>query len=291
MFRIAVNESIEMVDFDYSPAPASGEDYEPGHPGTSGPPLGDAAPASPPVSTEQIDQDPETEVLIDPPEAELSAGPLLSFEEGRVLGCLMEKARTTPDSYPLSLNLLTTACNQKTSRLPVTDLDEEEVMDAVEGLREKRLVHRVDQAGARTVKFQHRAADTLELQSDEAALLCVLFLRGPQTSGELRTRTERLHRFDSPAEVEEVLRDLMARSEPLIQVIPAGSGRKEVRYHQILCEYPFEIPETSTSVPVYQALSKASAEQVEALEARVADLEAKLAALNEDFGQIRELLD
>ncbi len=269
-----------MVDFDYPPTSDSAADYQPGS--------ADTRPAPPAPSEPELT--PSGPADDDPAQEDAEA--LLTFEEGRVLGCLMEKERTTPDTYPLSLNSLTTACNQKTSRLPVTDLDDDQVAEAVEGLRDKRLVHRVDQAGARTVKYQHRSRDTLELQKDEAALICVLLLRGPQTPGELRTRTERLYGFASPAEVEEVLRDLMERTSPLVEIIPAAQGRKESRYHQLLCEYPVELPEGGAkAAPVYQGEPKVGVERVEALEARVAELEAKLASLNQEFNQLRELLD
>ena len=290
-----------MVDFDYSPTPSSGDDYKPGSSLDNSNRLDPCSPEGeqqfPDPSTIPADSQP-TESLHsescdgDESEALDENSRRLTFEEGRVLGCLMEKARTTPDAYPLSLNSLTNACNQKTSRLPVTDLDDDDVMEAVEGLREKRLVHRVDQAGARTVKFQHRAEDSLELQKDEATLICVLLLRGPQTPGELRTRTERLYGFGSPAEVEEVLQDLMGRTEPLVQVIPAGHGRKEARYQQLLGECLVDLPDVgSVTTQVYQSSPKVSLDRVEALETRVSELENKLVSLNEEFSQLRELLD
>ncbi|MBT6957578.1 MAG: YceH family protein [Opitutae bacterium] len=287
-----------MVDFDYSPSSnTSGDDYKPSGDG--------AIPYREPERAIPLSSDSENTQLTSDADISIEdvsndglentgeeSGPLLSFEEGRVLGCLIEKAKTTPDSYPLSLNALTNACNQKTSRLPVTDLDEGDIIDAIEGLRLKRLVHRVDQAGARTPKFQHRAIETIDIENDEAALLCVLLLRGPQTPGEIRSRTERLYAFDSTAEVEQILRDLAGRHRPLVKVIPPSQGRKEHRYHQLYSEYPLDIPDGSNEgVPFYKATGRVSAECIESLEARVEELERQLAQLNGDFKQLRELLD
>jgi uncharacterized protein len=287
-----------MVDFDYSPSPdTSGDDYKPSGDGAfpppereTPPPLSSDSEITPSASTPGFSSEDTSHKELD--NLEEDSGPLLSFEEGRVLGCLIEKAKTTPDSYPLSLNALVNACNQKTSRLPVTDLDEGDIMQAIEGLRSKRLVHRVDQAGARTPKFQHRAIETIDIEDDEAALLCVLLLRGPQTPGEIRSRTERLYAFDSTAEVEQMLRDLADRSRPLVKVIPPSQGRKEPRYHQLYCEYPLDIPDGSVaSAPVYEATPRVSVDRIEGLEARVVELEEQLVKLHGDFEQLRELLD
>ena len=206
-----------MVDFDYSPSPdTSGDDYKPSGDGAfppsepeTGPPLSSDSEITPSASAPGFSSEETCHEGLD--NLEEDSGPLLSFEEGRVLGCLIEKSKTTPDSYQLSLNALVNACNQKTSRMPVTDFDEGDIMEAIEGLRSKRLVHRVDQAGARTPKFQHRAIETIDIEDDEAALLCVILLRGPQTPGEIRSRTERLYAFDSTAEVEQMLQLLIAQ--------------------------------------------------------------------------------
>ena len=219
---------------------------------------------------------------------------LLTFEEGRVLGCLVEKSKLTPDTYPLTLNSLVTACNQKTSRHPVSDLEAEDVEDAIEGLRDKRLAFRVDQAGARTSKYQHNAESTLEYLPEEAAILSVLLLRGPQTSGEIRTRTERQYRFSSVEEVEEVLQDMMERTSPVIQ-IPDGNRGRSTRYHQTLAESPPGFEEASAahspagSEPI--RIARASPEQVQALENRIETLEAKLQEMESQFQEIRELLE
>ena len=146
----------------------------------------------------------------------------LSLYETRVKGCLMEKAITTPDQYPLSLNALVNACNQKSNREPVLELKETTVKDIAEGLIKKYLVSRVD--GSRVTKYQHRFCNTefgvLHLSENAIGIICELFLRGPQTPGELRNRTERLCKFKDVNEVETELTNLMAREEPLVVKIP-----------------------------------------------------------------------
>jgi uncharacterized protein YceH (UPF0502 family) len=236
---------------------------------------------------------PDTE----PPEQENQdtgePGCLLTFEEGRVLGCLVEKSKLTPDTYPLTLNSLLSACNQKTSRHPVTDLELEDVEEAIDGLREKKFAFRVDQAGARTCKFKHNAEAALDYLPEEAAILSILILRGPQTSGEIRTRTERQYRFSSVEEVEEVLGDMMERSDPVIKVL--GSGGRGTRYHQTLAESPPGIEDPvsphSTSATQPLRMPRATPEQVQALESRIDALEGKLQEMESQFQEIRELLE
>ena len=281
-----------MVDFDYTPiSPTSGSDYKPSGELPVTLPEPDSVEPQPQQAASLPPLEPDESV-----DASKSGGeesePLLTFEEGRVLGCLIEKAKTVPDSYPLSLNSLTLGCNQKTSRLPVTELEESEVMEAIEGLRTKRLVHRVDQAGARTPKFQHRAESTLGVEEEEAALLGILLLRGPQTTGELRTRSERLYRFESPEEVDEVLGGLVGRDEPLVKLIPPSHGRKEPRYHQLLGEYPLELPDRGSALPTaFKGTPRVSTERFDELEERVFSLEEKLNRLSMEFEQLRELWD
>jgi uncharacterized protein len=136
---------------------------------------------------------------------------LLSAIEARVLGSLMEKARTTPEAYPLTLNALVNACNQKTSRDPVSDYDDDEVMDALDSLRERRLVMRVDVAGSRTAKFRENASLEWQLERPEYALLATLLLRGPQTPGQLRQRSERLYPFGDLQQVTDLLAAMQQR--------------------------------------------------------------------------------
>jgi len=154
--------------------------------------------------------------------------------EARVIGCLIEKEITTPEQYPLSLNALTNACNQKSNRDPVLDLDEATVQQTVDGLVKKYLVSAGSGFGNRVTKYQHRFCNTelanLKLSKQETALVCELLLRGPQTPGELRTRTERLCRFVDVQEVETTLVKLMDREEPLAARLPREPGKRESRF-------------------------------------------------------------
>src|SRR5471032_16705 len=159
----------------------------------------------------------------------------LNAVEVRVLGALVEKQIATPDYYPLSLNALANACNQLTNRDPVMSLDEAAVAGAIEALRERRLATVFHGAESRVVRYKHTLTDAILLTPAEVALLCVLMLRGPQTVGELRTRTERLFKFDTLPEVEEALNALAARAaDPLVVKLPRAPGTKESRYTQLL---------------------------------------------------------
>ncbi len=166
--------------------------------------------------------------------------PSLTPEEARVLGCLMEKSVTTPDNYPLSLNALVSACNQTTNRDPIADYSEELVDRTLDSLREKGLSRRVMATGQRVVKHRHVADETLGINAAEFAVLGVLFLRGAQTPGELKGRTERWHRFRSLEDVEEVLGRLAAR-EFTVQH-PRRPGQKESRWAQLLAPEPDASP-------------------------------------------------
>lgn len=158
----------------------------------------------------------------------------LSLYEARVIGCLMEKEVTTPEQYPLSLNALTNACNQKSNRDPVLELDEAIVQQTVDRLIKRYLVGRSSGFGNRVTKYQHRFCNTefgeLRLSKQEFGIICELLLRGPQTPGELRVRTERLCRFGDVEEVEIVLGHLMERDEPLVAKLPREAGKREARY-------------------------------------------------------------
>lgn len=164
----------------------------------------------------------------------------LTPHEARVIGCLIEKEITTPDQYPLSLNALTNACNQKSNRDPVMALDERLVQDTVDGLVKKRLVSEKTGFGSRVVKYQHRFCNTdfgeLRLSGQELGIVCVLLLRGAQTPGELRTRSERLCKFSDVNEVEGVLETLMTRDDgPFVARLPREAGRRESRYVHLFC--------------------------------------------------------
>ena len=176
----------------------------------------------------------------------------LSPEEVRVLGCLMEKEATTPDTYPLTLNSLLLACNQKTNRNPVVDYNEEALADAIEGLRGKQLAVRVDGAGSRVPKFRHLIDDRLGLGRDVKALLTVLLLRGPQTLGELRLRTERMFSYATIEQVESTLLELKEEIErPLWKKLPQAPGQKEERYAHLFSGEIEEMPiaTSATTLP------------------------------------------
>ncbi len=211
----------------------------------------------------------------------------MSFEltpvETRVLGCLIEKERLTPESYPLSLHGLTAACNQTTSRDPVVHYTEPTVEEALFNLRQKKLATLVMAAGARVQKFRHHLLDHYQLDAAEVAILCVLLLRGPQTPGELRTRTDRLHAFGTVADVEACLAQWMEDEHPLVTLLPPRPGQKEKRYAQILSGPPeFDdtapAPSSSASVPPTRS-------RLDQLEADVAALKLEVTTLRESFTQ------
>ena len=208
--------------------------------------------------------------------------PLLNAAEVRVLGSLIEKQITTPDYYPLSLNALTNACNQLTNREPVVAFEDNTVVRAIDGLREKRLATQYGGETSRVAKYKHTLTDALLLTPAEVALLCVLMLRGPQTVGELRTRTERLFRFDTLPEVEEALAALAARQpQPLVVRLPRQPGTKESRVAHLLSG-PIELPAASPPAPV---VAPAAAEPAGV--DRLAQIEADFAALRRDYDELR----
>jgi len=159
---------------------------------------------------------------------------ILTDSEVRVLGALIEKEITTPDNYPLSLKALTAACNQSSNRHPVVQYDEGDAGASADSLREKGLVHLVDRGESRVSKYRHVLYEALNLGRPSIAVLCVLMLRGQQTVGEIRTRTDRLYDFSSLQEVEMTLNSLMAGELPLVVRLPRQAGQKEVRYAHLL---------------------------------------------------------
>ena len=179
---------------------------------------------------------------------------LLTEIETRVLGSLIEKDITTPDYYPLSLNALVNACNQKNNRDPVMTLDEESVRTALSSLQEKRLAGPAGGADSRVTKYEHRLQEVFNFDRREIAILCVLLLRGPQTPGELRSRTERMYHFDSLEDVVSTLDRLSQRDPPLAAILPRQPGTKESRYTHLFSGHP----EVSGSVNVARALSPAN---------------------------------
>ena len=205
--------------------------------------------------------------------------------EGRVLGTLIEKELTTPDQYPLSANALVLGCNQSTNREPVMRLEAAEIEDAVRTLKEERLARIVHPTHGRGVtKYRHVVHETLGLEPDELAVLGVLLLRGPQTAGEIRTRAERLHTFDSVGEVDDALARLAARPEPLAVHLERHPGQKEARWAQLLAA---EAAPVDTGTAVWRDSPAGPSappepglrERVEQLDARVRRLEEALADL------------
>ena len=197
--------------------------------------------------------------------------------ELRVLGCLIEKQRTTPDAYPLSLNSLRLACNQSTNRDPVVDYDEPTIREALERLSRRRWVRLASGAGSRAIKYRHLLDEALSLDGAELSLLAVLMLRGPQTPGELKARTERLHPFGSTAEVEEALEALAGRELAVRQ--PRRPGQKEDRFAQLLGGEP---EEAGAAPPPAEDDAR-----VEALEARDERLEDEVQSLRAALESLR----
>ena len=168
----------------------------------------------------------------------------LSPDESRVLGVLIEKATTTPEQYPLSLNAVVNGANQKNNRDPVLAMDDGAAFEALEALRAKGLVVRVDMAGSRVNKYRHQAAEALHVRAAEVAILAELLLRGPQTLGELRGRASRMHPLESLEVVKNMLRALAERAEPLVRELPPAPGSRAERYAQLLCPdlHPLDLP-------------------------------------------------
>ncbi len=206
----------------------------------------------------------------------------LTPAETRVLGCLIEKERTTPENYPLSLNALITACNQLTNRDPIMALRDREVEDALDALRQKKLATVIFGAGSRVQKYRHLLADVYNLSPQESALLCVLLLRGPQTVGELRGRAERMAPFAALADAENALNAMTEGSEPLMRLLDARPGQKERRYVQLLSGEPLAM-EVAADEP-------AKPTRLEALEKEVADLRGELSQLRTGFEELRRQL-
>ena len=204
----------------------------------------------------------------------------LSPTEARVLATLMEKARTVPDSYPLTLNSLASGCNQKTSREPVMQLSDAEILATLDALRDRHLV--IEVSGQRAMRWEHNFERVLGVPSQASALLGLLMLRGPQTAAELRTNAERWHRFADTGSVEAFLEELQDRSADkggaLVQLLPKTPGAREARWAHLLCGAPV-LPLPSASGSSATAVPGAEAQRLEALEARVAALEAQVQRL------------
>ena len=203
---------------------------------------------------------------------------LLHPIEVRVLGSLLEKEITTPEYYPLSLNALINACNQKSNREPTVNFDQETVEHALQTLRDKGLLLTITGAGSRVPKYGHRISEKLNLGRRELAIVCELMLRGPQTLGELRTRADRMHSFDDLAQVESVIEHL----PELITKLPRRTGEKEARYAHLLSGAP-AISENEPEVP-----QPMRSDRIANLEAEVAELRSDLESLKEQFAGFRK---
>src|SRR5579864_476451 len=212
---------------------------------------------------------------------------ILNEFEARVLGALIEKEITTPDYYPISLNALVNACNQKSNRDPLMNLDEDLVRDALGSLNQKELAGPADTFDSRVAKYEHRVQEAFNFTRGETALLCELLLRGPQTPGELRGRAERMHSFDDLGIVQSTLQRLMKREPPLVKLLPRQPGTKEARYAHLLCgelESWQREPEAAPSVSGVSSTTPLIAR----LEADVAALQKEVADLKQQFADFRK---
>ena len=189
----------------------------------------------------------------------------------RVLGALMEKEMTTPDQYPLTVNSLISAANQRSSRDPVMDLSEDDVRQALHVLQDMDLIAPARDSG-RVARFEHRIRTVLNLRRDETAVMCLLLLRGPQTPGELRSRAERMFAFDELAQVQSTLDRLVGREEALVRVLPRAPGSREARWVHLLGD-PAAIPVQTASAPSDRSSLE---ERVRVLEERLSALEARM---------------
>jgi uncharacterized protein len=211
---------------------------------------------------------------------------ILNAAEARVLGALVEKDITTPDYYPLSLNALINACNQKNNREPVTNFDEETVRLALRNLSDKQLAGMAHGADSRVTKYEHRLQEVFNFTRPETAILCVLLLRGPQTPGELRGRTERMHRFEDLDEVLSGLQQLMRREPPLAKALGRRPGTKEIRYAHLLSG-DVEAWEPPAETASFSAGS-ADAERIIQLEEQVVALRNEVAELKQQMAEFRK---
>jgi uncharacterized protein YceH (UPF0502 family) len=211
---------------------------------------------------------------------------VLSDVEARVLGCLVEKEITTPEYYPLSLNALIHACNQKSNRDPLMNLEEDAVRGALRALGEQTLT-RSASGDSRVAKYEHRLADTFNFTRPETAILCELLLRGPQTPGELRSRAERMHPFEDLSVVQSTLKHLMEREPPLVKLLPRQAGNKEARYAHLLSG---DVEVLEAPPPREGAVSGSAAENARmgGLESEVAGLRQEVADLKRQFAEFRK---
>jgi uncharacterized protein YceH (UPF0502 family) len=212
---------------------------------------------------------------------------LLNEMEARVLGALLEKEITTPDYYPLSLNSLVNACNQKSNRDPVMNVDEDSVRDALRTLQDNSLARSVSAVDSRVTKYEHRLQEAFNFDRREAALFCELLLRGPQTTGELRMRAERMHPFDDLSEAQSALQRLMNREPPLVKVLARQPGTKESRYIHLLSGDVKRVSST-TGREVPAALEGEKMDGFSRLSSEMAELRRDVADLKQQFAAFRK---
>jgi len=213
----------------------------------------------------------------------------LNFVESRILGCLIEKQVTTPDYYPLTLNSLASACNQRSNRHPAVDYDDKTVVRGLDDLREHKLAWMVSSGSNRVPKYEHRMAEMFKLSEPEIAVICLLLLRGPQTTGELKSRSARLYPFVNLTEVENTLHRLTTQEGGgLVVQLPRQSGRKECRWMHLFSGTP-EIVEEHIAPPPERARAQVQSEneRYASLKAEVDALRVELKALTQDFSSFR----
>jgi uncharacterized protein YceH (UPF0502 family) len=213
---------------------------------------------------------------------------LLDEVETRVLGSLVEKELTTPEYYPLSLNALINACNQKSNRDPVMNLDEDAVRGALHTLDKKGLAGPADNMVSRVSKYEHRLQEAYNFTRHEIAVLAELLLRGPQTPGELRSRADRMHKFDDLGIVMSTLQRLMKREPPLVKVLPRQPGTKEARYAHLLSGDVEEAPPADSTAGVAITGSASTSDRIARLEEQVANLQSEIADLKGHFATFRK---
>ena len=219
-----------------------------------------------------------------PPPSALSAALPLTPVEARVLGCLIEKEMTTPEYYPLTLNSLTTACNQKSNRDPVMQIDEKDVVRALDEMRYKKLAWQVTSSGNRVPKFKHALRDASPMPPQELAILAELMVRGPQTAAELRLHAARMTPFTSVDQAQTALQELTQRPDhPLVTRLPRVPGQREERYAHLLCGAPAMPQEKPSPIAPAQPEAPARDERLAALEKEVAALRAELENLKAQF--------
>jgi uncharacterized protein YceH (UPF0502 family) len=201
---------------------------------------------------------------------------------------LIEKDITTPDYYPLSLNALLNACNQKNNREPVMNLDEDAIRQALASLQEKRLAGPAGGADSRVTKYEHRLQEVFNFDRRETAVVCVLLLRGPQTPGELRGRTERMYRFETLEDVQSALQKLMDRQPPLVRVLPRQPGTKESRYLHLFAGDIAAENVLAATIPSTRSAGNSAEERIASLESQVASLRNELGELRRELADFRQ---